>query len=216
MNPVWMARDPPHTKSCRAQRGNRQGGLAERRRPEPRARRAELHKRRSTIGRSQRGSEHVEHGEDDANLRPPSEASGVDDTFWRMASRRDNPHGGSCVCAAEPTDTRLSGPRDPTDRCGPRPKDSPPTAGGPGRRDAATQLGWPLTAWRGVVPLELPSVQARRRGSKDCLSPWPTAVRRPHGPKVRSLMLDEPSHPCTRVRKRHSPEGQRHQRWLCS
>jgi hypothetical protein len=154
-----MAREKPHTKSCRAQRGNRQGGLAERRRPEPRARRAELHKRRSTNGRSQRGSEHVEHGEDGANLRPPSEASGVDDTFWRMASRRDNPHGGSCVCAklSRPT---AKGPDAAAERQGQRPARK---ASGPGRRRSTVALGWPER--RGDEEMSV-SYSADRHGPK--------------------------------------------------
>jgi hypothetical protein len=155
-----MARETPHTKSCRAQRGNRQGGLAKRRRPEPRARRAELHKRRSTIGRSQRGSEHVEHGEDDVNLRPPSEASGVDDTFWRMATRRDNPHGGSCVCAAE-----RRRPKGPDRSLWHKDQGQPAKAGGPGRRDTATRLGWPAHRGRARAAGELFRRQARAEGT---------------------------------------------------
>jgi hypothetical protein len=55
-------------------------------------------------------------------LRPPTNGSGVDDAWKFVASRGDNPHGGSCVCRAEPTDVRLAGPRDPIDRCGTRPR----------------------------------------------------------------------------------------------
>jgi hypothetical protein len=145
------------------------------------------------------GSEHVEHGEDDANLRPPSEASGVDDTFWRMASRRDNPHGGSCVCA-ELADLR---PKGPDRSLWPKAQGQPAQSGWPGPQGHSDSVGMAVAG----MSLHLNGPRARIQGPP--LGPWSTAVRRPHGPTARPFKIDRPIHLSTRVRQGYSPEGQR-------
>lgn len=63
---------------------------------------------------------------------------------------------------------------------------------------SAKKLGW----WSGLPQsgARCPRLWTRTQGCKDCVSPCSTAVRRPHGPKARSLIPDEPIHPCTGVR----------------
>jgi hypothetical protein len=120
------------------------------------------------------------------------------------------------VCVELSRPTRLTIHRAPTDRCGPRPKASPPKR--VARAAGSRRLSWEgsaAVARRGATRAALSSgLKARIQGPP--LGPWPTAVRRPHGPTARPFKDDRPTHLSTRVRQGYSPEGQRHGTWLCS
>jgi hypothetical protein len=92
-------------------------------------------------------------------LRPPTNGSGVDDAWKFVASRGDNPHGGSCVCAklSRPT---AKGPDAAAERQGQRPARK---ASGPGRRRSTVALGWPERRGDEEMPV---SYSADRHGPK--------------------------------------------------
>ena len=92
-------------------------------------------------------------------LRPPTNGSGVDDAWKFVASRGDNPHGGSCVCAklSRPT---AEGPDAAAERQGQRPARK---ASGPGRRRSTVALGWPERRGDEEMPV---SYSADRHGPK--------------------------------------------------
>jgi hypothetical protein len=78
-------------------------------------------------------------------------------------------------------DAHVSGPRDPIDRCGTRPRPAR-QSGWPGPQGHGDSIGMADHRAARLSPFLL-GRKARIQGPP--LGPWPTAVRKPHGPTAR-------------------------------